>query len=122
MSTSRNKNVSVSTFQSIFDAASKEYEKKTGGDLRTHPFAAEFDHCDSPDAVLDIFQKQADALDQAGNSDQTLVKWLNPTVHLLYMFSATIAEGVGLVSLPECVLVYRHSVKHSTHRRSLLQK
>jgi len=99
MSTSRKKTVSVSTFQSIFDAASNEYEKKTGRDLRNHPLAAEFDHCNSPDAVLDIFQKQADALDQAGKSDQTLVKWLNPTVHLLHMFSATIAVGVGLVSL-----------------------
>jgi len=99
MSASRNKNVSVSNFQSIFDAAFKEYEKKTGRDLRNHPLAADFDHCDSPDAVLNMFQKQADALDQSGNSDQTLVKWLNPTVHLLYMFSATIAEGVSLVSL-----------------------
>jgi hypothetical protein len=100
------------TFQPIFDAASKQYEKKIGQDLRTHPFAAQFDHCNSPDAVLDIFQKQADVFDQAGNSDKTLVKWLNPTVRLLYMLSVTIAEGVSLVSLTKCVLCV--SVFHKT--------
>ncbi|KAH9956629.1 ankyrin repeat-containing domain protein [Russula dissimulans] len=92
------------TFQSIFDAASKQYEKKIGQDLRTHPFAAQFDHCNSPDAVLDIFQKQADVFDQAGNSDKTLVKWLNPTVRLLYMLSVTIAEGVSLTFSPAKVM------------------
>jgi len=112
MSTSRNKNDTVSTFQSIFDAASKEYEKKTGQDLRTHTLAAKFDHCNSPDAVLDIFRKQADALDQAGKSDQGLIKWLSPAVHLLHMFSAAIAEGVGLVSLTEYLLCL--SVFHKT--------
>ena len=122
MSTFRNNNVSVFTFQSIFDAASKEYEKQTGRDLRTHPLAAGFDHCNSPDAVLGIFQKQADALDQAGKSDQTLVKWLNPTVHLLYTFSATIAEGVGLVSLTECILCVSVFYKYTTHRCSPPQK
>ena len=122
MSTSRNKNLSISTFQSIFDAAVKEYQKKTRRDLRTHPLAAEFNHCNSPNAILDIFQKQADALDQAGKSNQTLVKWLSPTIHLLYTFSATIAEGAGLVSLTECVLCVSVFHKHSTHRRSLLQK
>jgi len=69
-----------------------------------HSLAAELDHCNSPDAILKIFQKQADALDQAAKHNQTLIKWLNPTVHLLYMLSATIAEGVGLVSPTERVL------------------
>ncbi|KAH9956631.1 hypothetical protein BC827DRAFT_748423 [Russula dissimulans] len=104
MSTPHNNKLPISTFQSIFDAASREYEKRTGRDLRTHPLAAEFDQCNSPDAVLDIFQKQTDALDQAGKSGQTLVKWLNPTVHLLYMLSATIAEVVGLTFSPAKVI------------------
>ncbi len=59
-----------SNFQSIFDAAFKEYEKKT--DLQMHPLAAELDRCNSTDGVLDIFQKQADALDETAKRDQTL--------------------------------------------------
>lgn len=99
MSTASHTN-NFSTFQSIFDAAFQEYEKKTGQDLRAHPFAAQLDRCDSTDGVLDIFQKQADALNETGKCDQTLMKWLNPTVHLLHTLSATISGAVGVVSLP----------------------
>jgi hypothetical protein len=57
------------TFQSIFDAAFKEYEKKTGQDLQTHLLAAELDRCNSTDGVIDIFQKQADAIDETAKRD-----------------------------------------------------
>jgi hypothetical protein len=90
--------VPFSTFQSIFEGASKEYKKKTGQDLRTHPLAAELDQCNSPDGVLDIFRKQADALDRTEERDQTLVEWLDPVVHILYTLSATIGGSVGMVS------------------------
>jgi hypothetical protein len=101
MSASSSATASFSTFASIFHAASREYKKKTGKDLRTHPLAVELDNCNSPDAVLELLQNQADALDDAGNSDQKLMRWLGPTVHILYMFSATLGEGVGLVSASE---------------------
>ncbi|KAI0291327.1 hypothetical protein B0F90DRAFT_1777935, partial [Multifurca ochricompacta] len=89
-----------SAFLSIFDAASKEYKKKIGQDLRDHPFTAEFNACDSPDAVLDVFQKQTDALDGTRKGDEGLVKWLSPTVYILSMFSGILGEGVGLVFSP----------------------
>jgi hypothetical protein len=57
---------------------SKKYEKKTGQDLQTHPLAAELDRCHSIDGVLDIFQKQVDALDGTAKRGQTLMKWLKP--------------------------------------------
>ncbi len=100
MSTSRGTTVAFSTFSSIFDAASKEYKKKTGQDLQAHPLAAELDHCDSPDAILKVLQKQADALD---DSDQPLMKWLSPTVNLLFLFSAALGEGLTLVSFSKLV-------------------
>ena len=90
--------VPFSTFQSIFNGASKEYYKKTGQDLRTHPLAAKLDQCNSPDVVLDIFREQADALGRIEERDQTLMKWLDPTVHLLYTLSATIGGSIGMVS------------------------
>ena len=98
MSTACHSTAPFSTFQSIFDAALKEYEKKTGRDLRTHPLAAELDQCNSPDAVLDIFQKQADELDEIEERDQTSIRWLSPTVHVLYRLSATLGGDVGMVS------------------------
>ena len=107
MSTAPHSVVSSSTFQYILDAASKEYKKKTGQDLRTHPFATELEQCNSSDGVLELLQKQADALEETGTSDRTLMKWLNPTVHVLYTFSETIGEGISLVSL--IILPYHYT-------------
>jgi hypothetical protein len=97
--------MSFSAFRSIFYAASKEYKKKTGKDLLTHPLAAELDNCDSPDTVLALLQKQADALEDSGKSHQTLMKWLNSTVHVLYMISVTLGEGIDLVSIDKQVFL-----------------
>ncbi len=90
----------TSNFISIFEAASKEYKKLTGQDLNTHPFSVEFDICDSPDAVLSIFRKQAEILGETRKGDEKLIKWLDPMVHILFTFSAALGEGVGLVSSP----------------------
>jgi len=109
MSTSRGAIIAFSTFSSIFDAASKEYKKKIGQDLQTHPLAAELDHCDSPDAILKVLQKQADALDDTGKCDQPWMKWLSPTVNLLFLFSATLGEGLTLVSFSKRFSPYHHS-------------
>jgi hypothetical protein len=52
--------------------------------------------CNSIDGVLDIFQKQADALDETAKRGQTLMKWLNPTVHVLHTLSATVGRSVSM--------------------------
>ncbi len=110
MSNSSNTTASFSTFRSILDAALKEYKKTTGQDLQTHPLTGELDHCDFPDAILEIFQQQANALDETGKCNQTLMKWLNPTVHILFMFSATLGEGVGSVSFSELIYTVSPSI------------
>lgn len=98
MSTACHTTASFSTFQSIFDGALKEYEKKTGKALQTHPLSAKLDQCNSPDDVLDIFQKQTDELDKTEERDQKLMKWLGHTTHVLYTLSAITGGGVGTVS------------------------
>ena len=84
-------------FQAMFIAALKSYEKQTKKDLIAHPLASQLQACDSPTAVLDLLQEQAREFDQARSTDDKLTKWLNPTVSVLYAFSATIGGGVGLV-------------------------
>jgi len=37
--------------------------------------------------------------EQSRSIDQRLTKWLDPTVNVLYAFSATLGEGVGLAHL-----------------------
>ena len=90
---------SSSNFQLIFNNALKVYEKRTKNDLLAHPLAAQLQACESPSTILVILQQQIRDLDQSRNADDRWTKWLDPTVNVLYAFSATLGEGVGLVCL-----------------------
>jgi hypothetical protein len=86
-------------FTAIFNAAAAEYQRVTKKRLDTHPFAAQLDTCDSPDAVSNIFRTQAQAFSVFREGDERLMTWLDPIVHiLLFIFSGTLGEGIGLVS------------------------
>lgn len=85
-------------FQSIFNAALKAYEKKTKKDLLAHPLAAQLQACNSHGDILSVLQDKVKELDQSMSTDERLSQWLNPTINVLYSFSATIGAGVGLVS------------------------
>ncbi|KAF8491827.1 hypothetical protein F5888DRAFT_1637372 [Russula emetica] len=52
--------------------------------------------CDSPNAVLTVLQDLVQQFDQRRTSDERLKNWLDPTVNVLYAFSDTLGEGVGL--------------------------
>ena len=89
---------STSNFIAIFNAASTEYEGVTGKRLDTHPFAAQLDACHNPKAISDLLRTQAQAFGKFSKGDETLMAWLDPTVHILFTFSTTLGEGIGLVS------------------------
>ena len=88
---------SSSNFQSIFNAALKAYEKKTKKDLLAHPLAAQLQACNSPSDILVILQDKVKEFDQSRSADERLSRWLNPTINVLYAFSATLGGGIGLV-------------------------
>jgi hypothetical protein len=90
---------SSTNFQVIFNNALNTYKRRTKNDLLMHPLAAQLQACDSPGAVIAILQQQVQELNQSGGGDSKLTKWLNPTVNVLYAFSAALGEGVGLVRL-----------------------
>jgi hypothetical protein len=96
---SQNSSTSTSSlnFETIFTAASKEYNRLTKKDIASHPLAVQLQSCDSPSAILAVLRAQAQAFDQAQSADEKLTKWLDPTVNVLYAFSATLGNGVGLV-------------------------
>jgi hypothetical protein len=60
----------LSNFEALFDAALDKYKKRTGQDLRNHPLAAIIDRCDSPNAILTIFQEQSRAFDEFRNGNR----------------------------------------------------
>jgi hypothetical protein len=90
-----------SNFQSIPDAALSqalsEYKKKTGKQLLDHPLAAEVQRCDSVDAIITIFQGQAEAFQQFKDGDRRLMKWISPVVDVLYKFSDTLGGAAAIV-------------------------
>ncbi|KAH9071138.1 hypothetical protein EDB83DRAFT_2313850 [Lactarius deliciosus] len=85
--------MNTSTFKAIFDNALEEYKRKTGTNLTTHPLANNLQTCDSPDAVLNVLQEHIQAYEESRNGDQRLTKLLDPMIHILYLFSATLGEG-----------------------------
>ncbi|KAH9061879.1 hypothetical protein EDB87DRAFT_1830686 [Lactarius vividus] len=95
---------SSSNFDSIFKTAFKAYKKQTGHDITSHPLITWLKTCDSPDAILAVLKAQVEEFDQSRRDDERLTKWLDPTVNVLYAFSATLGEGVGLVFSPAKVI------------------
>ncbi|KAF8494368.1 hypothetical protein F5888DRAFT_1890931 [Russula emetica] len=91
-------------FQLIFNVALKSYERRTKSDLLVHPLAAQLQDCNSPNTVLALIHQQVQGLHQSQRGDERLTKWLDPTVNVLYAFSATLGGGVGLVFSPARVI------------------
>ena len=91
---------SQSNFASIFNAALESYKRKTKKDLASHPLLPDLQSCESPEAVLAILREQVPcASNQSRDGEDGLTKWITPTVNVLYSFSGTIGQGVGLVNL-----------------------
>ena len=96
---------SRSNFDSTFNAALDAYKRQTKNDLASHPLLSRLQFCDSPEDILTILREQipsfADSQSpyQSQSGDDGLSKWLVPTVNVLYAFSATLSEGVGVVSI-----------------------
>jgi hypothetical protein len=98
-STSTSTGTSQSNFVSIFNAALETYKRKTKKDLAAHPLLPTLQSCDSPEAVLTVLREQIPVFSQSQDGDDGLTKWVTPTVNVLYAFSATLGQGVGLVNI-----------------------
>ena len=111
---------SSSNFQQIFNTASNAYERCTNCDLLAHPLAVQLQACDSPEAILTVLQQQVQELDQSRSSDERWSRWLEPTANVLFAFSATLGEGVGLV--PHHMNSQKYTPSHLLGRYSHQQK
>jgi hypothetical protein len=89
---------SSTNFETIFTAALDAYNKRTKKDIASHPLATQLQSCDSSSAILAVLRTQVQTFDQSQDADEKWTKWLDPTVNVLYAFSATLANGVGVVS------------------------
>ena len=99
MTTVPSTSTSHSNFVSIFNAALETYKRRTKKDLASDPLLPSLQSCDSPEAILTVLRDQIPMFRQSQNGDDGLMKWVAPTVNVLYSFSATIGGGVGLVNI-----------------------
>ncbi|KAH9028419.1 hypothetical protein EDB84DRAFT_1439625 [Lactarius hengduanensis] len=95
---------SSSNLQAIFCASLETYKKKTKKNLLAHPLMVQLQTCNSPTDVLAVLRTQVQQFEQSTSGDDRLTRWLNPTVNVLYTFSAVLGEGVGLVFSPAKVI------------------
>ena len=99
MSADPSTSTSDSSFASIFNAALKSYERKTEKDSTSHPLLPGLQSCNSPEAFLAVLREKIPSFDKSQDGDDRLTKWVSPTVNVLYAFSATVGQGVGLVCI-----------------------
>jgi hypothetical protein len=90
--------ISSTNFDTLFTAALEAYKKQTKKDIASHPLATELQSCDTSSAVIAILRTQVQDFDQSQGADEKWTKWLDPTVDVLFAFSATLANGVGVVN------------------------
>ena len=99
MSQSTSTPTSSPHFRTIFVAAINAYEKKTNTDLFKHPLATQLQSCNSSGDILAVLHDKVYELDESRSYNERLSSWLGPTINVLYAFSVTLGQGVGLVSL-----------------------
>jgi hypothetical protein len=99
-----------SNIESIFLSALKSYKKKTKKDLKNHDLFKQLETCDSPAAILAVFQADQFDPSRTGNNDG-LNKWLVPTINVLSAFSDTLGEGISSVTIDaSCPSVCEHTL------------
>jgi hypothetical protein len=88
------------SFETIFKAALKEYKEQTKTDIASHSLATQLQSCVSSSAIIAVLRTQVQKFDK--RTDERWTKWLDPTVNVLFAFSATFGSGVGVVNRKPC--------------------
>lgn len=86
-----------SNFQLIINALA-DYAKLTGIDLSNSPFARRLELLTSSQAIVELLEERERAFKEYRDRNQRLIGCISPAVGVLYAFSGTIGEVVGLVS------------------------
>ena len=97
MTSNPSPSTSRANFDPIFNAALHAYKKKTGKDITLHPLATELQSCRSPDTVLAVLRRQIPSLSQPQSGEERFAECLTPVINVLYAFTATFGDGVGIV-------------------------
>ena len=93
-----NQSSSSSALQALFNAALQDYEDKMGSSLVNHPFAEQFQECDSVESITTILKEQAQIFCKFRDHGK-LVKSLKRLVSIFCspLFTTVLDKGIGLL-------------------------
>ena len=95
---------SSSTFQTLFNTALQDYKDKTGSSLIDHPFAMQFQECDSVESITTILEEQARIFREFRDHGK-LVNSLKRLVDVLCLpfFTTVFEKGIDLIVRPKSI-------------------
>ena len=96
------------------------YKKRTNVDLLAHPLASQLQACDSSSAIIALLQQRLQGPDQSRSGDDRWIEWLDPTINVLFVFSAILRANVGTVR-PRAWLFLRSVLSYLFGRNSYLE-
>ena len=90
---------SSSNFQTLLDAALRDYKDKTGNSLTDHPITKQLVICESVYSITIVLQEQARRFREFRESDGRLMKALNSSVDVLCTpsINSALNGAIGLV-------------------------
>ena len=83
--------------QSIREALDT-YAEQMKIDLKDNPFADEVKGCNSPEAILQLLEKNRDEFKEYRDKNRKFIDCLNPVVKFVHTFSGILGEAASLVS------------------------
>jgi hypothetical protein len=91
----------TSNLHTILKEATMQYKALTGEDLAMHPYAAQLENWNSVDAVLGIFQTQAQEFEEFRRGNNKLLTRLHPLVQTLVIVSGSLGDTLGGVNIKD---------------------
>jgi hypothetical protein len=74
------------------------YAEQMKIDLNDNPFAEQVKRCDSPEAILELLEKNRDEFKEYRDKNRKFIHSLNPIVKFVHAFSGILGEATSLVS------------------------
>ena len=74
------------------------YAEQMKIDLKDNPFAEEVKGCNSPEAILQLLEKNRDEFKEYRDKNRKFIDCLNPVVRFVHAFSGILGEATSLVS------------------------
>ena len=75
------------------------YAEQMKIDLKDNPFAEQVKGCNSPEAILQLLEKNRDEFKEYRGKNRKFIDCLNPVVKFVHAFSNVLGEATSLVSV-----------------------